>query len=167
MLTAGSGEGSQQYHKCGDFFSFSVRRKWTVWAYCSTARNCHVPDHCWHQQNHEHVFCNHLSWGSYTVGVLQNWKRTDIGWPVLADTAILVQQPCLSGSVVQIVLVVDINITEQIALSSWIKDKEEKIYLTNTAMQQRGGCDVVMTSKPGQSGAPVYLNLRFVLLPFC
>lgn len=67
----------------------------------------------------------------------------------------------------QIVLMVNINVTVQISLSSWIKDKEKKIYLTNTVMWQRGGCGVIMTSKPSQSGAPNYLNLRFALLPFC
>lgn len=45
MLTAGSGGESQQCHKRGDFSLLFSKEKM---AYRSTARNCRVPDHCWH-----------------------------------------------------------------------------------------------------------------------
>lgn len=76
------------------------------------------------------IYFAKLACGSCTFSILHNWKETlNTGWPVLTDTATLFKQPCFLGSVMQIVMMIHINITVQIPLPPWRKEKEKKIYL--------------------------------------
>lgn len=90
MLTAGSGEGSQQYHKCGDFFLLFSKEKMD----CLGLLQHSTQPSCTRSLLALAKSCACILQSS-VLGELHSWcssklKKTDIGRPVLAATAILV-----------------------------------------------------------------------------
>lgn len=70
-----------------------------------------------------------LACRSCTFSILHNWKET----LTLADLS------CFLGSVMQVVMMIHINITVQIPLPPWRKEKGKKIYLWQTLVTWLGG----------------------------